>query len=67
MVGRDRSVTEGGLSGSGEEGSPEAVRERREVSSRVPAEKSERPIVVWRLRESGAERRGRSLETRVGE
>jgi hypothetical protein len=58
MIGRDRGVTEGGLSGSGEEGSPEAARESLAASVRVPAEKSERPIVAIRLRESGATRRG---------
>jgi len=67
MVGRDRSVTEGDLNGSGEEGSSEAVRESRQASARAPVEKSERPIVVRRLPERGAERRGRSLETRARE
>jgi len=66
MVERDRDVTEGDLNGSGED-SPEAVRESREASAGVPVEKSERPIVVRRLPERGAERRGRSLETRAGE
>ena len=64
MIGRDRDVTEGDLSGSGEEGFPEAVRESREASARVPVEKSERPIVASRQRETVAEQRGRSLETR---
>jgi hypothetical protein len=64
MIGRDRDVTEGDLSGSGEEGFPEAVRESREASARVPVERSERPIVAMRQRETVAERRGRSLETR---
>jgi hypothetical protein len=57
-------VTEGDLSGSGEEGFPEAVRESREASTRIPVERSERPIVAVRQRETAAERRGRSLETR---
>ena len=64
MIGRDRDVTEGDLSGSGEEGFPEAVRESREASARMPAERSERPIVAMRQRETVAEQRGRSLETR---
>lgn len=64
MIGRDRYVTEGDLSGSGEEGFPEAVRESREASARIPVERSERPIVAVRQRETVAERRGRSLETR---
>ena len=64
MIGMDRDVTEGDLSGSGEEGFPEAVRESREASVRRPVERSERPIVAMRQRETVAERRGRSLETR---
>ena len=64
MIGRDRDVTEGDLSGSGEGGFPEAMRESREASARVPVERSERPIVAVRQRETVAERRGRSLETR---
>lgn len=81
MVERDRDVTEVppcGINGSGEEGSPEAARESREVSARVPVEKSERPIVATTRREivglglavrriGSPGRRGRSLETRVGE
>jgi len=75
MVETDRDVTEGDLSGSGEEGSPEAACESREASDRVPVEKSERPIVATIRRATAGPglpvrrtgrpgRRGRSLETR---